>query len=330
MTIGEPDCDQFKYVQNTLKLKPARLLNVKTKASKDNFLKLLELTDLTGDIGCPQTIDVIRTFQNDDYMYQYEYNGFLGDAILGGEYLNIRKEVKREFGIKAKYKKEDLNLKDFNDALLNEDFKKKLDQENDLWIYLNDNFSNLNTDFSLRRNLIIFKTYNRGLNQINSNGSLLLYKYVNVFFPFFYYPFFDLYTKIHLDDLRLRKAYTSLFKKLPKKYLQLGDDKFILPFSYPHKLRILIFLIYKIMDKIEWIPIQKKRIYDFSKDFIENEELIKWFKAKLNNKKYKKILNQDYLDKLFDDKRLLMKNYDYLNRCVGFILFLEKYDNIET
>jgi len=134
---------------------------------------------------------------------------------------------------------------------------------------------------------------------------------------------------IHLDDLRLRKTYTFLYKKLPKRYHQLKDDKFKIPFRYPYKFRFIFYLISNIMQKINLSPKVKKRIYDFPNDFIEDEKLIIWFKSMLKDEEYSSFFNQDYLDLIFNDERLLCKNYEFLKRSVCFILLLSNFKNIE-
>jgi len=178
LTLGEPDCDEYKIVADTLRLKPANLINVQTKLSKKKIIKLFKLSDLKCG-GCNK-LDVNDVLQDKEVCYQYKYDGFLGDGILGGDYLNKTKEIKRKLGLKVKYNMNDLNMKDFNENLLNQKFRKKLNKQDKLYEYLMNNFSKFNDDFSLRKNRIIFKLFNRGINRINMN-SIINYKYISHF-----------------------------------------------------------------------------------------------------------------------------------------------------
>jgi len=325
LTIGEPNCNEYKYVKETLKIKHANLINVKSKLTKKNLISLSKILDLSGNIGYPQVIDIINKLNNENFEFDYHYDGFLGDAIFGGSYLNSKKELFREFGINQKYDINDFNIFDFNKNILDDCFFCRLKKENDINNYINKEILNDLSNDKIKIKLLEFKFYNRGINLINTCGSLLIYKYVNNFFPYFYYPFFDLYSKIKLDDLHDKKVHTLLFKKLNKKYLRLKDDLFIVDFSYPYKFRLIISYFYPIIKKL--FKKREKKIYDFSKDFTTNIDIINWFKNNLAQKNYIKFFNQKYIKYIFKDKNMLKNNYMYLNRCIGFVLFLKKYEN---
>jgi len=64
-----------------------------------------------------------------------------------------------------------------------------------------------------------------------------------------------------------------------------------------------------------------------SEDFVEDENLIRFFEEKLTDRFFQKFFDNKYISYVFKNSSLTKKNYFYLRRCIGFVLFLERFDD---
>jgi hypothetical protein len=112
----DPGSDEFN---NVLKIKKERDFNLypinTTDINKTHYLKLFEEYQGYVSLENPQHIKLIEFYRIHNFTACYD--GFAGDAILGGSYLSAKKELLSNFGLKIKY--------DFSDFYIEKNFKHK-------------------------------------------------------------------------------------------------------------------------------------------------------------------------------------------------------------
>lgn len=306
---------QYKIVLDTLKTKQAKLFTLETEYNKNTIDEIKEqflIGDGLFDLQNTQNLRMSNFIKKKQFEGQHD--GFAGDAILGGTYLNYKKEFFREFGMPLKYSRSDFPFSKQNNCLFHKDFLNKINKEK---INIDSKYYTKTRD--IRKNLILFKWYNRGLNWL-SLGASIQNKQIHNIFPFFYYPFFDEYTKYSLDLLRCKKLYTKLYKILPKKYQNLTDNFHIIKFKWPFKIRLIYSFLNQVLLKLNII--HQQDITDYKTQFKECDELIHFAKTTLLESD---MTDKKEITKIFQDKQLIKKNQDQIYRTLNIVLFLEKY-----
>lgn len=325
MTLWDKDNIEYKYVEDTLKLKNAELINIPTKLSNiwiEWLEKIFEITDWYISLSNPHNYLIVKEYLNHSFHYNYDW--FAWDAVLWNTYLNFFKDFYSEFWYNRKYNKSDYNIWKFNYALLDNNFKEKLDDYNDLPKYI-DSFYTKYKDPRIW--LMDFKFQNRWKNRLSTHWNFES-KLVTKVYPFFYYPFYDIYVKIRFDELRCRKAQYKMYKLLDKKYHNLWDDFFVIPFKYPHKLRLFVSWIYLFLYKFNFVNSKKNKT--FHDDIVKPEncnlkEYIRWKLLWFNVIKIN-VINKEYIERVFNDNKLLKANFDNILRLLNLVYFFEKYE----
>ena len=328
MTLGESYQEEYKIVQKTLKLKKSNLINIKYKYSNektiDDFKKMNYIMDGLISLYSSYQNYLISTEYSNNYNFDFYIEGFLGDGILGGSYLDNFQECFYELGISKTYNPDNYkNIRSFNKKLLNINtinLFNKIDN-------ISSEFDNLNSNFSYRKKIILWKFYNRGLNWL-LYGSILRNKQLLGVFPFFQYSFFDEYTKYDLNLLHLKKLYTYLIQySVDKKYLNLKDNLFKTKLKYKYKLRFISLLFFSIL---KYLKIYKKTSFVTCTAEINDENNIilkKWILNIILNSKINYLFDLNYIVFLFQKENidLFKQNYNYILRILNLCLFFDRY-----
>lgn len=309
----DKDSYEYRVVLKTISQSQRRRLKVmETRYSKKTISyikKLFEIGDGLADISCTQVYQV-----GDFYLragYGAYWDGFAGDAILGGSYLSYVKELGAEFGLPFKYCSSDVErVGSFNFAILNKECRDKVLASRRSYNYSKDS----------KKNFFLFKWYNRGVNWLSFNSSVNN-KRLHSFFPFFYYPFFDEYTKYSFDVLHCKKLYTYLWKSMNVDVRSVNDDFHVLSFRWPYRIRLLFSFFVQIFLKLRVFKINK--ITNYKEQFFVCDELKSFVLEKLLKSE---IINEEELLKIFAKDIEIKRNQDYIFRVLNVCLFLEKYD----
>ncbi len=302
--------DEYKIVLKICENKNININTIETtEITKDNFIDLFNLGEGYLSSHNPQHTKLVEFVKKNPGVY---YDGFLGDAILGGTYLNNKKELLRFLGIKQKYSYNDIiNKNKFNYNLLYKKYYNLILKSDDTKKHI----KKYDIYDDLRKTTVIFKLYNRGLNFIGT-GSNIRNKFTDVIYPFFYYPFFDEYIKYSLDELSLKRLYTKLFKiSFNKEKLKVKDDLFKINFLYPQSFRLFYAIIIKTLIKLKII--KENKITDYKPKILSDKKLSDFIIKQVNKLKIiKPITIKD-----------INESYDSVLTLLNFSLFLEKYKN---
>ncbi len=310
--------DEFKFVKKILEKFPKSTHVVEFNKLNFNIYKRL-FEEATGYVSLtnPQHI-ILLDYYNNFKKIDVVYDGFAGDAILGGTYLDLVIEFFREFRIRMNYSPSRIQtFKSFNVDLLSGKWKKKIQRfdKSEIDVYKKIFWRND------RYTYFLFKFYNRGLNWL-APGSNIKNKYYPRIYPFFYYPLFDYYTQFSFDHLRIKKLYSEVYKNnFNDKILSLKDNFFRLNFKWPYKIRLLSAYLFAFYRKYI-IKDNFKEITPFKKIILSNLDLRNYFIENMNALKSFGIVNKE----LKITKYIILKQYLSLVRLINLNLFIQKFN----
>lgn len=334
--------DQFPVVEKIIKGKPAKLHIVET-AYNDKTIDEIEYLFALGDgqLELANT-HLVRTSEClTKNGFEAHLDGFAGDAILGGSYLKFRPEMRAEFGKEPGNSINDFRDEaNFNTKLLEHSFRERLDKiEIDYEGYLAEFTNGCRFDvsdktvigdqnsldearfcsLSPRKTYFLLKWHSRGVNWLAPASIFHMKHYINVF-PYFHYSFFDQYSKISFDLLRLRKLHTRLFKLLPKRLQRPGDSVHKLSYRWPVKVRILVSILVQFLEKVGIY--NPAKITPYKDQFLENKALQDYVFEKIECSPF---ADKEWLRRIKSDKRLMAENHRELFRLLNLSLFADAF-----